>query len=196
MARRRSKHDEALHALSALASERRLELVLRIPLETPASGIGVNARWAEHLLPASVLPIMVWMANHLHKLVFLSMLISLPVRAERLPVPPIPPTGHAPTRVVPHRGPTKAILSRKAPIPPNPPPSARLASPAPVPDRDVQPPPDPNSSPHTKMSVADFRPPKTDTSAALPYGSRYQSPDDQRPIETPGFTVTIPLRLP
>lgn len=114
---------------------------------------------------------------------------------------PIPPTGPAPTRVVqvPHRGSrssTKANLSRKAPIPPNPLPSALLASPAPVPDRDAQPPPDPNSEPHTKVSVADFRPPKTDASAALPYGARYQSPDDQRPIETPGFTVTIPLRLP
>jgi hypothetical protein len=143
----------------------------------------------------------VWMANHLHKLVLLWMLISLPVWAERLPVPPIPPTGNAPTRIVqvPHRGSrssTNAILSRKTPIPPNPPPSARLASPAPVPDRDAQPPPDLNSAPHTKVSVADFRPPKTDTNAALPYGARYQSPDDQRSIETPGFTVTIPLRLP
>jgi hypothetical protein len=36
---------------------------------------------------------MVWMANHLHKLVLLWMLISLPVRAERLPVPPIPTAG-------------------------------------------------------------------------------------------------------
>ena len=153
-----------------------------------------------HLLPASVPPIMAHMANRLHRLALPWLMISLPVWAERLPVPPIP-TGPAPTRVVqvPHRGSrssTKANLSRKAPIPPNPLPSALLASPAPVPDRDAQPPPDPNSAPHTKVSVADFRPPKTDASAALPYGARYQSPDDQRPIETPGFTVTIPLRLP
>jgi hypothetical protein len=43
--------------------------------------------------------------------------------AQRLPVPPIPPTSHAPMRVVqaPQRGShssTKAIASRKTPIPP------------------------------------------------------------------------------
>jgi hypothetical protein len=46
------------------------------------------------------------------------------------------------------------------------------------------------------VSVTDFRPPKIDTSAGLPYGSRFQFPEDQRLIRTPGFTLTIPLRLP
>jgi hypothetical protein len=65
-----------------------------------------------------------------------------------------------------------------------------------VPDRDAHPPPDPNSSPHTKVIPTDFRAPKTDADAGFLYGSRFRTPQDIRPIQTPGFTVTIPLWLP
>jgi hypothetical protein len=71
-----------------------------------------------------------------------------------------------------------------------------LARPAPLPNRDVQPPPDPNSSPHAKVSPTDFHLPKVDADAGYPYGSQYRSPEDMKPIDTPGFTVTFPLRLP
>jgi hypothetical protein len=82
--------------------------------------------------------------------------------------------------------------------PPIPQTSTRLArlAPAPTPDRDARPPPEPNSSPHTKVTPTDFRPPKIDADAGFPYGSRFRSPEDVRPIQTPGFTLTIPLRLP
>jgi hypothetical protein len=145
--------------------------------------------------------IMADMANHLHKLVLPLLLIGPPVWAERLPVPPVPPTSSSPVRPVqvPHRGSqssTKAVLSRRTPVPPNPHASTQLATPAPMPNRDARPPPDPNSSPHTKVSVTDFRPPKVDTDAGFPYGSRFRSPKDIQPIQTPGFTVAIPLRLP
>jgi hypothetical protein len=145
--------------------------------------------------------IMADMANHLHKLVLPLLLISPPVWAERLPVPPVPPTRSSPVRLVqvPHRGspsPAKAVLSRRTPVPPIPHASTQLATPAPMPNRDARPPPDPNSSPHTKVSVTDFRPPKVDTDAGFPYGSRFRSPKDIQPIQTPGFTVAIPLRLP
>jgi hypothetical protein len=42
----------------------------------------------------------------------------------------------------------------------------------------------------------DFRSPNVDANAGYPYGSQYRTPEDQQPIQTPGFTVTIPLRLP
>jgi hypothetical protein len=140
-------------------------------------------------------------ANGLHKLVLPLLLIGRPVWAERLPVPPVPPTRSSPVRPVqvPHRGSpssAKAVWSRRTPIPPDPHASTHPATPAPMPDRDAQPPPDPNSLPHTTVSPTDFRPPTADTDAGFPYGSRFRSPKDRQPIQTPGFTVTIPLRLP
>jgi hypothetical protein len=145
--------------------------------------------------------IMADMANHLHKLVLPLLLISPPVWAERLPVPPVPPTSSSPVRPVqvPHRGlpsPAKAVLSRRTPVPPIPHASTQLATPAPMPDRDARRPPDPNSSPHIEVTPTDFRPPTADTDAGFPYGSRFHSPQDLQPIQTPGFMVAIPLRLP
>ena len=144
------------------------------------------------------------MAIRLHKLVVPWLLICPAVWAARLPVPPVPPSVPPPARVakVPNHSTkaisTKAVWSRKTPIPPIPPhATSQLAKPAPVPDQDAQPPPDPNSTPHTKVSVANFRrQPTADSGAGFPYGSQFQSREDARPIQTPGLTVTIPLRLP
>jgi hypothetical protein len=144
------------------------------------------------------------MAIRLHKLVVPWLLICPPVWAARLPVPPVPPSVPPPASVakVPNHSTkaisTKAVWSRKTPIPPIPPhATTQLAKPAPVPDQDAQPPPDPNSTPHTKVSVANFRrQPTADSGAGFPYGSQFQSREEARPIQTPGLTVTIPLRLP
>ena len=141
------------------------------------------------------------MANRLHKLLLPWLLICTPVWAARLPVPPLPPAKPSPVRVVhaPHRGShasAKAVSSRRTPVPPMPPAGAQLVRLAPMRDRDIQPPPDPNSSPHTKVSPTDFHLPKVDADAGYPYGARYRSPEDTKPIDTPGFTLTIPLRLP
>jgi hypothetical protein len=141
-------------------------------------------------------------ANRLHKLVLPLLLIGPPVWAGRLPVPPVPPAKSSPVRPVrAHyqggRSSTKAGVSRRTPIPAVPHASTtRLGRPAPLPDQDPRPPPDPNSSPHTKISVIDLHPPTVDTDAGFPYGSRLRYLQDTRPIQTPGFTVTIPLRLP
>ena len=145
--------------------------------------------------------IMADMANHLHKLVLPLLLIGCPVWAERLPVPPVPPASSSPVSVVqvPHRGSpssAKAALSHRTPIPPIPQASTKLATPAPMPDRDARPPPNPNSSHHIEVTPTDFRPPTTDTDAGFAYGSRFHSPKDLQPIQTPGFMVAIPLRLP
>ena len=176
------------------------------PLADPESS-GDNRRSADCVLVVaqlcgrSILLIMTDMANHLRRLVLPLLLIGPPVWAERLPVPPVPPTSSSPVRPVqvPHRGSplsAKAVLSRRTPIPPIPHASTQLATPAPMPDRDARPPPDPNSSPHIEVTPTDFRPPKVDTDAGFPYGSRFRSPQDIQPIQTPGFTVAIPLRLP
>jgi hypothetical protein len=139
-----------------------------------------------------------------HKLVVPWLLICPSVLAARLPVPPVPPAIPPPAKLA-HvsqqqglHSSTKPIRSRKTPIPPIPPRASRqLAKPAPVPDWDTPLPPDPNSSPHTKVSVADFRRPLTaDSGAGFPHGSQFQSREDARPIQTLGLTLTIPLRLP
>jgi hypothetical protein len=166
-------------------------------------------RWPAHTLPGAansvgtnyVLPIMTDMAKRLHKLVLPLLLICPPVWAEKLPVPPVPPTSSPPARVaqVPQRrshSSTKAGLSRRIPIPPVPHANTPLTGAAPVPDRDAQPPPGPNASPHTKVTPTDFRLPNINADAGYPSGSRFRSPQDTQPIQTPGFTVTIPLRLP
>ncbi len=165
---------------------------------TPATS---ERRAGAHLLRQIIPLIMKYMANRLCKLVPLWLLTCPPVWAERLPVPPIPPTGASPTRAVqaPHRAShssTNAVSSRRRPVPPVPHAGTRLATPAPLPDRDARPPPDPDSSPHTKVNVTDFRQPNIDADAGYPYGSRFRTPEDAKPIQTPGFTLTIPLRLP
>ena len=150
-------------------------------------------------------PLQSWscMPNRLHKLVLPWLLVCPPVWAERLPVPPGPPRSSSPVKAVqvPHRGPhspTHPVLSRHTPTPPIPQANTWTAkqTPAPTPDRDAQPPPDQNSAPHTKVTPTDFRSPKVDADAGFPNGSRFRSPEDARPIQTPGFTLTIPLRLP
>jgi hypothetical protein len=144
------------------------------------------------------------MANRVHKPALLwLLLIGPPVWAERLPVPPVPPSSSSSVRVAaraPHREPHSsakaAVFSRRPPTPPVPPADIQQVGLAPVSDRDARPPPDANSAPHTKVGVTDFRLPKPDAADGFPYGSRFRSPQDARPIDTPGFTVTIPLRLP
>ena len=166
-------------------------------------GCGRHQRRSHHvtarLCERSVSLTMPDMANRLHKLVLPWLLICPPVWAAKLPVPPVPPTRSSPAKVaqVPHRGshaPTKAVLSRRTPIPPVPQASTPLTRPAPVPDQDAQPPSEP--PPHTRVIPTDFRLPKVNADAGYPYGSRFRSPQETQPIQTPGFTVTIPLRLP
>src|SRR3954466_3921872 len=76
------------------------------------------------------------LANHLPKLVLPLLLISRPVWAERLPVPPVPPTRSSainPVQVS-HRGsPSPVKAARRTSTPPVPHASTQLATPAPVP---------------------------------------------------------------
>jgi hypothetical protein len=154
--------------------------------------------------------------NHLQKLVLPLLLICPPVWAaklpvhpipatrpspasvakvsQKLPVPPVPPPGALPTKIaqVRHRAShsaTQAVWSRQLPTPPVPNANTLLTTPAPVPDRDAQPPLGPDSLPHTRVIPIDFRSPNV-------YTAQFPTPEDKQPLGTPGLTVTIPLRLP
>ena len=171
----------------------------RMPGWRALNSVGTDYASRRRLCERPVSLTMTDLANHLHKLVVPWLLICPPVWAAKLPVPPVPPTRPPPAKVaqVPHHGshaPTKAVLSRRTPIPPVPQASTPLTRPAPVPDQDAQPPSEP--PPHTRVISTDFRLPKVDADAGYPYGSRFRSPQETQPIQTPGFTVTIPLRLP
>lgn len=75
------------------------------------------------------------------------------------------------------------------PIPPSSPPRAELA---PVPDPDIHPPAPPART--VELRPEFFKATRPDTSLAFAPGSRYQTADERRPLQTPGFLLTVPLR--
>jgi len=76
------------------------------------------------------------------------------------------------------------------PIPPNHPPTNLSA---PVPDPNVRAPP-PTGPQETQVRVQDFRADMMTNGLGYTPGSKFQSSEDKRPIETPGLTVQVPLR--
>jgi hypothetical protein len=84
-------------------------------------------------------------------------------------------------------------IAEPLPVPPMPPPDRQLAEAAPVPDRDAQPPVAPTSD-ETTVDLRLYRANTYDSSAGFVPGSRYQSNEDRKPIQTPGFTVRVPLQ--
>ena len=76
------------------------------------------------------------------------------------------------------------------PIPPANPPSGEIA---PVPNLDARAPVAPASD-KTTVGVKLFRAGTYDTSLGFAPGSRYQSTEDRKMIQTPGFTINVPLR--
>jgi len=77
------------------------------------------------------------------------------------------------------------------PVPPVPPPPTALA--APVPNLDVRPPFAPVVT-GTSLDVRVFRMKEYPAGLAFIPGSAYQSPEDRRPVQTPGFTLSVPMR--
>ena len=76
------------------------------------------------------------------------------------------------------------------PIPPAHPPSGEIA---PVPNLDARAPVAPASD-KTTVGVKLFRAGTYDTSLGFAPGSRSQSTEDRKMIQTPGFTINVPLR--
>ena len=76
------------------------------------------------------------------------------------------------------------------PIPPVHPPAEQLA---PMPDADARAPLQPTEQ-HIQVSVNDFRAYRPNSSLGYGPGSQFQTSEDKRPIQTPGFTVRVPLQ--
>jgi hypothetical protein len=80
------------------------------------------------------------------------------------------------------------------PLPEPPMPPARIPDPdmAPTPDRDARTGDGPEAQ-HTSVEIKLFRSPQGDTGMAFSPGSRFRTPEDRKPIQTPGVSFTVPI---
>jgi hypothetical protein len=79
------------------------------------------------------------------------------------------------------------------PVPPIPPLHPPLAEIAPVPNTDARAPVAPETESPT-LDVRLFRARPYDPSLGFAPGSRYQTAEDRKPIQTPGFSISVPLK--
>jgi hypothetical protein len=84
-------------------------------------------------------------------------------------------------------------LATELPTPPEPPMQVSRSIAAPVPDNDFQAPPAPaDTAPSVGLKF--YRVQTFDTGLGFAPGSRYQPPEDRKPIQTPVFSVSVPLK--
>ena len=84
-------------------------------------------------------------------------------------------------------------LAEELPIPPIPPENPPMAEAAPTPDFDARAP----VTPASERPSVDVRLYRSDAPApgfGFAPGSRFQTAEDRKPIQTPGISVTVPLR--
>lgn len=86
-----------------------------------------------------------------------------------------------------------AALARDLPVPPIPPEHASVGETAPVPNVDARAPAVPTSE-AASVNVKLYREKLYDPSMGFTPGSRYQSSEDRKPIQTPGLSVSVPLK--
>jgi hypothetical protein len=79
------------------------------------------------------------------------------------------------------------------PIPPVPPAEISRSMAAPIPDSDFQVPPALADSAPT-VGLKFYRTQTFDPAFGFTPGSRYQTSEDRKPIQTPGFSVSVPLK--
>jgi hypothetical protein len=79
------------------------------------------------------------------------------------------------------------------PIPPIPPAQASRSIAAPVPDSDFQAPPALADTAPT-VGLKFYRAQTFDPAFGFTPGSRYQTSEERKPIQTPGFSVSVPLK--
>ena len=84
-------------------------------------------------------------------------------------------------------------MAENLPVPPIPPIVPPLADAAPVPDVNAQAPVAPTSD-KPSLNVRLYRSQTFDTGAGFVPGSRYQTNEDRKPIQTPGFSINVPLK--
>ena len=82
-------------------------------------------------------------------------------------------------------------LAEPLPEPPTPP--------AHVPGPDVAPTPNPDArlrsdaQEHASVELRMFQRPSTDFGQAFTPGSRFRTPEERRPLQTPGISLTVPI---
>lgn len=86
-----------------------------------------------------------------------------------------------------------AAAADELPVPPAPPENIQMTEVAPTPDQDVQAPVPPVSD-QPNVNVKLYRSQIYDPSRGFTPGSRYQSTEDRKPIQTPGLSVSVPIR--
>jgi hypothetical protein len=89
--------------------------------------------------------------------------------------------------------PCSLATAEDLPIPPVPPEHPPLADAAPVPNVDAEAPVAPASD-QPSVNVTVYRIKMYDPSAGFAPGSRYESSEDRKPIQTPGFSISVPLK--
>jgi hypothetical protein len=84
-------------------------------------------------------------------------------------------------------------FAEELPLPPIPPESPPIGEAAPTPDVDARAPLTPASE-QASVNVRLYRSNPPDPSLGFAPGSRFQTSEDRKPIQTPGFSVVVPLR--
>jgi hypothetical protein len=84
-------------------------------------------------------------------------------------------------------------MANDFPVPPVPPDLPPLADAAPVPDINAKAPVTPASD-QPSVNVRLYRAKTYDPSVGFVPGSRYQTSEDRKPIQTPGFSISVPLK--
>jgi hypothetical protein len=86
-----------------------------------------------------------------------------------------------------------AAMAEDLPVPPIPPSIPPIADAAPVPNPDAAAPVT-ASSDEPSVNVRLYRVRMYDPSVGFVPGSHYQSTEDRKPIQTPGFSISVPLK--
>lgn len=84
-------------------------------------------------------------------------------------------------------------MAQGLPVPPVPPARPPADEAAPVPNTDAHP-PIVRSSEGPSVDLRLYRAKQYDPSKGFAPGSRYQSTEDRKPIQTPGISVSVPFR--
>jgi hypothetical protein len=84
-------------------------------------------------------------------------------------------------------------IAEQLPVPPIPPEHPPLADIAPVPNPDARA-PVPLASDEPNVDVRLYRARAYDPSVGFTPGSRYQTSEDRKPIQTPGLSISLPLK--
>ena len=88
---------------------------------------------------------------------------------------------------------SRCVLAETLPVPPVPPVHPPAADSAPVPDANAQAPLSATSDAPT-FDVRFYRARPYDPGLGFAPGSRYQTTEDRKPIQTPGFSISVPLK--